>query len=1068
MPKISRNFLAAPGLFAKNKPLVELAVFGKHPAIPGFFERGLARGSSLEQAYGVLSTEGFDANYEDWKQLEAEARIDFDHVFVWTRGDAWISGVMMDSRDSAGRGGFPLVFCAEFQNVSRHAAVGKLNVAFRKLKESLDGALGSKEIGSDSVASSLKEIDTIAKAQRSQMLEQFGEATLQNGSGVPPYRVVTEFLNSKVWDADKTQLKRLAHIMAREFSPASKDLSWHADEQFFRPYRVPAAVDGEWQSLLMWDYWLRNWINPDIPLLLVRSRQSGHVDILPGNPSVEALGCFRKSIKAQGFTTDRPVDISPAVEAEVAAVLGKLSSSRATTIRPVPVEDLMGAREAAAASSSAETAPKTASERKPSTSSAPSDSHAESKGQAPWAKWAAVAAVVIVAGLVGMRSLRPSATTGNGTNQTVVATPSNTQPQGTISTAQTSLDSRGLDIVLQSVNGALASLPNQAIAAALVEWTKASNGLLRWRTNALLSAKVNVEFSNRVAAAALDLSKAGAALMARQVHIDRFKASIAVPSSAIVSEMAKSNLMALEQAWIALGVDKEPVTRDWAQASLAISNRVNELLAKETNDAARTNALSKLRADFAAITSQLTNRTIAGWAERIKGWQAQLIQIETNANRLGDLALSKSALEWRGFADKMLERAQAVAAAAATLDGWGKELDSLDASRLGQMTNQLMVFEKKWAQDPALVQKVAALLKRCVGRAAELKKQEMVLAAQADIKAAEDQVKVLRGEEATLVEDVRKGGDWTQLKQRVNDFRARALKQGQKEMADQALALLERIGKGVKWEALRKESATILGSAPTSRSQPLLQRAQDLFSDIQKNYPEFTGASELAGQLDRFIKSHGTAAVPVAPTVSTPIMGDRVTNGLGLVFIRQQLGGPEQTKSIWVATRETSIKDYRDVMGSISANAAVYLRSLSEMHPIFSVSPDEANMFCKKLEEKESGLMAGRRMSYRLPTESEFQELMEKNPQKDPFTPLSEDAKPVSDAPRAVNTNGDAIYDLWGNVGEICLRGRKYFARGGSFKRFKQEFGPSFGLFRESNNYVSDTGFRVVAEEVKP
>jgi hypothetical protein len=95
---------------------IYLAGFGKHPAWDDHLDDIGLETESLAITKLVIYSEGIASQISSgtWNQLEASGHaLDFDHRFVWSRGDQSIVGGIWASADGKGRTLFPVIICVQ-------------------------------------------------------------------------------------------------------------------------------------------------------------------------------------------------------------------------------------------------------------------------------------------------------------------------------------------------------------------------------------------------------------------------------------------------------------------------------------------------------------------------------------------------------------------------------------------------------------------------------------------------------------------------------------------------------------------------------------------------------------------------------------------------------------------------------------------------------------------------------------------------------------------------------------------------------------------------------------------
>ena len=94
---------------------IHVAVFGKHPAWTDHIDDLGVTTESLAMAKRLLYLEGIAGQLASgaWDRIEKSGQaLDFDHRFVWRRGEQALAGAIWASSDGKGRTRFPIVICA--------------------------------------------------------------------------------------------------------------------------------------------------------------------------------------------------------------------------------------------------------------------------------------------------------------------------------------------------------------------------------------------------------------------------------------------------------------------------------------------------------------------------------------------------------------------------------------------------------------------------------------------------------------------------------------------------------------------------------------------------------------------------------------------------------------------------------------------------------------------------------------------------------------------------------------------------------------------------------------------
>lgn len=185
--------------------------------------------------------------------------------------------------------------------------------------------------------------------------------------------------------------------------------------------------------------------------------------------------------------------------------------------------------------------------------------------------------------------------------------------------------------------------------------------------------------------------------------------------------------------------------------------------------------------------------------------------------------------------------------------------------------------------------------------------------------------------------------------------------------------------------------------------------------------------------------------------------GENFTNTVDMEFVR--------VSGFWAGRHEVTQKAFQKIMGSNPSATP------GDDHPVDSVSWNDAMDFCQKLTEQE---IAGKKLpegfTYRLPTESEWESLVDEASIADAVT--STDGPRSGSSPvGSLSPNALGLYDVRGNVLEFCLgdSSRPYrVLRGGSWHdNFEVNLRPIFRVYAPPGESKKTYGFRCLLV-VKP
>ena len=197
---------------------------------------------------------------------------------------------------------------------------------------------------------------------------------------------------------------------------------------------------------------------------------------------------------------------------------------------------------------------------------------------------------------------------------------------------------------------------------------------------------------------------------------------------------------------------------------------------------------------------------------------------------------------------------------------------------------------------------------------------------------------------------------------------------------------------------------------------------------------------------------------------------ENFTNGIGMDMIKVSAG-------YWVGKYEVTQAQFEKIMGfnpssHTKVTAQLYQsQQWSRNEPVTMITDSNAMEFCKKLsefEEKQGVLPKG--YIYSLPTEKQWREYVADTKLEDAVIPAFHKSKGHPNEVGSLKPNRLGLYDVRGNVYELCLETERVMhinyrrTRGGSFNTHQKEYWPidSSRSGLPIGKGSLDTGFRVV------
>ena len=283
-----------------------VAAFGKHPGWDDHIDDiGLVT-PELVAFKRLLYFEGVGTNIDagTWERLSPEHRLPgFGHAFLACGGGRLITGRLWASRDRKGRSHYPMVVCAQTENMALApsvtvalpllAALQEQCLAMERAAE-VQGAVASAQAR---LASRLAEGKTSAEGVASDL--HSGAALAQWAGRMPP-------------EAESLGFQRLCHRLARDFAGFKQcAAASRSKAQMSQHLRVPACEASDERALLLWAALLRKELPAPVPLFLFRPVGCDWVDVLVGPPLAQQFACLLSDRAALPWVTEIPYTLDP-------------------------------------------------------------------------------------------------------------------------------------------------------------------------------------------------------------------------------------------------------------------------------------------------------------------------------------------------------------------------------------------------------------------------------------------------------------------------------------------------------------------------------------------------------------------------------------------------------------------------------------------------------------------------------------------------------------------------------------------------------------------------------------
>lgn len=293
-----------------GSPEAFVGAFGKHPAWNDHIEDIGLESERLVEAKRSLYVEGIGGNIDSgaWDKLETPAQLEgFGHLFLWSWDDECLIGRMWSSSDGKGRTKYPMAVVAHL----RSAPQGAVSEAVAELAS----AENSCRVTQDRAAV-IAAVDAARRRIRSAV-----EATnhpVESGFSA------REIIASGQMGPDLAGVERVVYQMDRDMGAylrgaGSDSTTSRLKSIDLRPQhiRVPACVPDSWKSILIWQSFMRDFLDDFCPLLVVRREDSPWIDIIVGAPGPSEFFCLRAGPLAVPAATEVPYTIEPTLAERV-------------------------------------------------------------------------------------------------------------------------------------------------------------------------------------------------------------------------------------------------------------------------------------------------------------------------------------------------------------------------------------------------------------------------------------------------------------------------------------------------------------------------------------------------------------------------------------------------------------------------------------------------------------------------------------------------------------------------------------------------------------------------------
>lgn len=292
---------------------VHVGAFGKHPGWDDHIDDQGLDTALLTELKSLLYVRGMSGNIDSgaWEALAPTARLEgFDHVFVWRTESGVVVGRFWSSSDGKGRKKYPMVVCAQSDEID-------LAWACRR-------ALPRLEVLEEECREATTASDVIGAVDRAREDLRSGNGGQEGASGSGDLSATKRLADLEALGPSRQGMHRLLYAMERDmtaFRPVGGgSSSVRTSEARAQHERVPRGLDKPGEALLAWSEFFAEHLAQNVPVMLILPVRERFIDVLVGDPDVKQFSCIRSGEEAIPLTTDVPYTL----DAETIAALNRV------------------------------------------------------------------------------------------------------------------------------------------------------------------------------------------------------------------------------------------------------------------------------------------------------------------------------------------------------------------------------------------------------------------------------------------------------------------------------------------------------------------------------------------------------------------------------------------------------------------------------------------------------------------------------------------------------------------------------------------------------------------------
>ena len=301
LSKIIRR-ITGKGEVVDNSPLINLAIFGKHPGWDDHIDDLGMETERLIAVKRILYIQGIGSNIDSgaWNELAEVQRLEsFDHIFVWRFESDLIVGRVWSSSDGKGRTSYPMIATVQTRSLPLAWVLEEILPPLEQIR-----SLCSQTDSATEVNSIFEKFRTDLRCKID--MEPSSFSLTQGLTGT-----INQLARHPDLGPDHQGLIRiLYHIERNVTNPYRSGVNHETNCPSATLLRVPKCAEQPKAIFLLWLQFMLEQLEIEMPLLGVLPITGSWLDLIVGESPVNEIYCFRVTPQALPLTTNIPYEIN--------------------------------------------------------------------------------------------------------------------------------------------------------------------------------------------------------------------------------------------------------------------------------------------------------------------------------------------------------------------------------------------------------------------------------------------------------------------------------------------------------------------------------------------------------------------------------------------------------------------------------------------------------------------------------------------------------------------------------------------------------------------------------------